>query len=446
MSSCGAGSPQGEVSGAFLIGMISSFSNTRIIESKLIPFAAERLLPDAWYPYDYLIRLNALIEEKIPESSSILFWAGVKFIEIWYWQGPGKHMIRSGLDWVYCNDKGGGYNSVVRGERVGWCRNLVADERQGYALVENVMPMAPAYLRGIFFGGFYLFDDMAYFNTEIESVSHGSDYPFQRTIIKLIFKQSQVAIPKSTILQLDTASDQATALTAQEAEEVLWRYRHQLNLSVLRDEYSENVSKLMNISYDNLQTLKEELAAANQKLASEAITDSLTGLNNKRYFNQEAVRLLNIARRNRHSVCVMMIDIDYFKKYNDCYGHLAGDAAIQVVAECIVSHFSRGSDLVARFGGEEFVCVTTNTDEKGIRALVEKISGALKSRKILHEKSDVSDYLTVSIGSVMCEEKFCPIETLLKLADDALYQAKAQGRDRHVHASCRADAPHAVLS
>lgn len=439
MSSCDAGSPQGEVSGAFLIGMISSLSNTRIIESELMPFATEHLLPDAWYPYDYLIKLNALIEEKILGSSSILFWAGVKFIEIWYWQGSGKQMIRSGLDWVYCNDKGGGYNSVVRGERVGWCRNLVADERQGYALVENVMPMAPAYLRGIFFGGFYLFDDMAYFNTEINSVSNGPDYPFQRTIIKLIFKKSQVAIEKSKISLLDTASKQAAALTAQEAEEVLWRYRHQLNLSVLRDEYNKNISELMQRSYENLQTLKEELAAANQRLALEAITDSLTGLNNKRYFNQEVVRILNVAKRNRYSVCIMMIDIDYFKKYNDHYGHLAGDAAIQAVAECIGSQFSRGSDLVARFGGEEFVCVTTNTNETGIRILVEKISEALKSQKILHEKSDVSDYLTVSIGSVMCEEKFYSIETLLKLADGALYQAKEQGRGRHVHVSCCAE-------
>ena len=101
-------SPQGEVSGAFLLGMLGSFDKTNIIAIEDLPIPTDRLLPDAWYPYDYLINLFKYIEDKIPDSKGIMFWAGVKFIELWYWDGPGKEIIFNSLDWVYCNEKGAG--------------------------------------------------------------------------------------------------------------------------------------------------------------------------------------------------------------------------------------------------------------------------------------------------------------------------------------------------
>jgi diguanylate cyclase (GGDEF)-like protein len=425
--------PKGEVSGALLLGMIDSFGIIRILPPELIPFEVESLLPDAWYPYDYLIKLNTLIEEQIPHSDSILFWAGVRFIHIWYWQGPGKTMINSSLDWVYCNDKGGGYNSVVRGEKVGWCRNRIVDEAQGFALVENVNPISGSYLRGIFFGGFYLFDDMAYFNAKIDSVSTDPLYPFQCTVIKLIFRQSNPSISATRLEQLSNIEAQADTLSAVEAEEVLWRYRHQLNISKLRTEYKDNVSELAGRAYKSLQKLKDELAAANLQLASEATTDALTGLNNKRYFNQQISRILSAAKRDQHSVCAIMMDIDFFKRFNDHYGHLAGDVAITAVAQCIKSNVSRGNDLVVRFGGEEFVIILVNTDENGVRALVKKIVSALDVRQISHEKSEVCPHLTISIGSAISKNEN-DTNALLKRADDALYRAKQQGRNCHVHA------------
>lgn len=424
---------EGEVSGAFLLGMLNSFGNVGILPLEQIPFSVKDISPTDWYPYDYLISLNDFIEEQVPHSSSILFWAGVRFIELWYWQGEGKDMINGSIDWLYCNHKGGGYNSVVRGREVGWCRNRFVDEAQGVALVENVMPISPAFLRGVFFGGFYLFDDLTYFNTEIESVSHDSSYPFQCTVIKINFKQPNPCIQAYRLAELRDQKVQLDSLTDYEANEVLWRYRHELNLSELKRAYHDYITELTEIAFKRLQQLKEDLASANMQLTLDASTDVLTGLNNRRYFNRETKRIFNLAKREQHSLCAMMIDIDYFKRYNDHYGHLAGDEAIKAVAESIESNVTRAGDLVARFGGEEFVVLLVDTDQKGVEILAAKIAASLQARKISHEKSKTSPNLTVSIGSAMHKGSEQTIEELLQLADIALYRAKEQGRNCHVH-------------
>ncbi|URI07521.1 GGDEF domain-containing protein [Aquincola tertiaricarbonis] len=425
---------QGEVSGAFLIGMLQSFGATHILPPEQIPFPVEGLCAESWYPYDYLVKLNQLIEDQVPHSASILFWAGVRFIELWHRQGPGKHMVRSGLDWVYCNDRGGGYHSVVRGDNIGWCRNRLTDEAQGVAWIENVMPLSPAYLRGIFFGGFYLFDDMAYFNTEVESVTHDAALPFQCTVIKLIFKKANPAIPPARLAQLRSVGDVAGTLSAPEAEELLWRYRHQLNLSSLLSDYNENIADLTGRAFSSLHAITDQLAAANLQLASEATTDPLTGLHNKRYFDREILAKLNFARREQHAVCAMMIDIDHFKRFNDHYGHLAGDAAIKSVADCLSSTIARGSDLIARFGGEEFVVILVNIDTAGVHRVARRIAAAIAALRIPHEKSGCCAFLTISVGSAMAQGN-SDVQALLQRADDALYRAKAQGRNRHVHAA-----------
>ncbi|MGJ8691663.1 MAG: GGDEF domain-containing protein [Thalassotalea sp.] len=154
---------------------------------------------------------------------------------------------------------------------------------------------------------------------------------------------------------------------------------------------------------------------------------------NKRFFNQQIETLWNISKRHNYSICVLMIDIDFFKPYNDFYGHLAGDDAIKSVAECLTTTFKRADDLVARFGGEEFICVTINVDDDYVHQLAEKLIRCLAEKKIPHLNSTVDDNLTVSIGSINFDENLGDIEKLIKEADKALYQAKAQGRNRHVH-------------
>jgi diguanylate cyclase (GGDEF)-like protein len=210
-----------------------------------------------------------------------------------------------------------------------------------------------------------------------------------------------------------------------ETEELLWRYRHQLNLSKLQHDYNDNIINLTFQAYDKLNDLKD-------KLASEVLTDSLTGLYNKRFFNKAISKTLNSAKREQHSVCVMMIDIDYFKFFNDHYGHIAGDHAIQAVAKCIESSVSRGNDFVARFGGEEFVVILVNVDEDGVRIVTKKMRESLKKKQISHDKSKVCPYLTMSIGSVIGDGTY-DVDVLLTKADEALYCAKDKGRNCHFY-------------
>lgn len=424
----------GLISGAYLIGLVESFGNTKIIDPHCLPFDIDSVEPTGWYPYDYLIGTIRLTEKLLPDSSSILFWAGVRFMELWYWHGPGKDMIHSGMDWVYANKNGEGYNSVAKGgspEEIGWTRNLVTNEKEGFALVENVMPLRAEYLRGIYYGGFLLFDDMAFFNTEIYCESIDPKLPHHRTVIKLIFRPKNKKI--SDELFSDAAIKKHGALSAAEAEEFLWRLKHSNTISKYREKYNRDITKILSDAFNELRETKENLQLANEKLANEAITDPLTGLHNKRFFNQEIENLWHIAKRHGYSFCIMMIDIDHFKIYNDHYGHLAGDLAITTVAECLKTVFKREGDVVARFGGEEFIFAAIDIDEAGIRILALELMNCLDNKKILHAKSKVSKYLTISIGSAIAEGNYQSIEQSIKNADKALYHAKEQGRNRHFH-------------
>lgn len=424
----------GLISGAYLIGLVESFGNTKIIDPNCLPFDIDSVEPTGWYPYDYLIGTIRLSEKLLPDSSTILFWAGVRFMELWYWHGPGKDMIHSSMDWVYANKNGEGYNSVAKGgspEEIGWTRNLVTNEKEGFALVENVMPLRAEYLRGIYYGGFLLFDDMAYFNTEIYSESTDPSLPHPRTVIKLIFRPRNTNISDESYL--DSAIKNHRALSVAEAEDLLWRLQHLNTISKYREKHNRDITKILSDSFDELRKTKENLQLANDKLANEAITDPLTGLHNKRFFNQEIENLWHIAKRHGYTFCIMMIDIDHFKIYNDHYGHLAGDSAIAAVAECLKTVFKRKGDLVARFGGEEFIFAAIDMDEADIRILTSGLMNCLDKKKIPHAKSKASKYLTISIGSTLADGNYQSIEQLIQTADKALYNAKEQGRNRHFH-------------
>jgi diguanylate cyclase (GGDEF)-like protein len=435
LENAGNDSPQGEVSGAFLLGMLASFDRTHIIGPDDLPFLPDKVDPDHWYPYDYLLRIIDLIEKRTPSSSSILFWSGVRFIEIWYEQGPGRELVFNSLDWVQCHARGEGYNSAVRGNNVGWVRGLEINEPEGYALIENVMPLPADYLLGIYFGGFYLFDDMAYFNTHIASTTVSHSLPFPRTVIELTFKPSNHALDHPEPDAEPAAETEQRDLLTLKAEEAIWRYRHEANVSRLLKAHNNSILDISDLAFRELKAAKDALEQANRQLAEEIRTDPLTRLNNKRFFNEESLRLLNLTHRYNFSLCAMIIDVDYFKRYNDRYGHLAGDSALEAVAACIRENVSRKNDLAARFGGEEFVCLIVDSDEHGVRTIADRIASSLADRRIIHEGSDVSPYLTISVGSALQQDAPDRIECLLAHADEALYQAKAQGRARHIHST-----------
>jgi diguanylate cyclase (GGDEF)-like protein/PAS domain S-box-containing protein len=160
-----------------------------------------------------------------------------------------------------------------------------------------------------------------------------------------------------------------------------------------------------------------------------SITDDLTDLYNRRFFNIKIEEEINRAKRDNHYFSFLVIDIDYFKQYNDTYGHQKGDIALEKVALILKKRTSRGSDFAFRLGGEEFGIITTLNKEKAIE-FANLIKDEIENLKIEHKASEVSKFITISIGIVSKEGEFITNSDLLyKEADDCLYEAKKLGRN-----------------
>jgi diguanylate cyclase (GGDEF)-like protein len=179
-----------------------------------------------------------------------------------------------------------------------------------------------------------------------------------------------------------------------------------------------------------LQDYAAELEAANQKLAQLSITDGLTGLANRRRFDEVLAIESARARRTGQPLAILMIDIDWFKKYNDHYGHQAGDSCLTRVASLLKDNARRSGDLVARYGGEEFTVIAADTDADKAGKLAGVLCRAVAALEITHTES-LHGKITVSIGVASdVPDRENGGEVLLRRADTALYQAKDAGRNR----------------
>ena len=185
--------------------------------------------------------------------------------------------------------------------------------------------------------------------------------------------------------------------------------------------------------HTRLEQTTKKLKRANKKLENVSYTDSLTSLHNRRYFNMVYEKEIKRAKRKLSYITFMMLDIDFFKQYNDTYGHIEGDYALQSVAKVLKETLRRPSDYVFRLGGEEFGVLLTDTDESNSAKLARDICDAIRERKLKHEKSTVNEYVTISIGVVCCVADDALDENLLiSRADEMLYEAKETGRDRYI--------------
>jgi len=166
-------------------------------------------------------------------------------------------------------------------------------------------------------------------------------------------------------------------------------------------------------------------------LESLAMIDELTHIPNRRRFNDVLDAEWRRSCRNGTPLSLLMVDIDFFKAYNDHYGHGMGDTCLAQVAETLAAVVNRPGDFAARYGGEEFVAVLSNTDAEGARHLAEQFRVVLESLAIPHAYSSIADHVTVSIGFAVaqCSERLTASE-LLHCADRWMYQAKNDGRNR----------------
>jgi diguanylate cyclase (GGDEF)-like protein len=161
------------------------------------------------------------------------------------------------------------------------------------------------------------------------------------------------------------------------------------------------------------------------------MTDELTKLNNRRSFLEYMNKIWMLSRRLETPVNVLMIDVDYFKKYNDSMGHLEGDKALIAIAQCMKNHLKREADFVARFGGEEFVCLIPFLEKDDALNLAKNLVQKIEGMGIPHPMSECSKYVTVSIGLASAIPNDHNSQTqLLDKADKALYTAKQSGRNR----------------
>jgi len=167
-----------------------------------------------------------------------------------------------------------------------------------------------------------------------------------------------------------------------------------------------------------------------QMLEEMAGIDGLTGINNRRSFDTIYQKEWQKILRYKDPLSLIMIDVDFFKNYNDFYGHGAGDAVLKEIAKAIKNQLNRPEDIVARYGGEEFVVVLPRTEKNGAMQKAEKIRKAVESLAITHEKSDCADVVTISLGGVTHEKEDGNPEAFLKQSDEMLYKAKSEGRNR----------------
>ena len=168
-----------------------------------------------------------------------------------------------------------------------------------------------------------------------------------------------------------------------------------------------------------------------QKVKELATTDDLTGLANRRQFQTVLNKEWQRAARDNKPLSLIMCDIDYFKSYNDTYGHLLGDETLKKIAEVLKQAAKRSSDLAARYGGEEFTLILPNTDENGALVVAEKIRVNIEKLKIPHQKSRISQYVTISLGTATTiPQPLSDYVNIIKIADKTLYQAKLNGRNQ----------------
>ncbi|WP_424410607.1 diguanylate cyclase domain-containing protein [Microcoleus sp.] len=220
----------------------------------------------------------------------------------------------------------------------------------------------------------------------------------------------------------------------------LWGMLTAYNCSGIREwqqweiDFLQHLANQVAIAIEQSQ-LYRQLAIANQRLQQLATTDGLTGIANRRQFDRVLMLEWRRLAREELPLSLIMLDIDFFKLYNEFYGHVGGDDCLRQVAGAIASAANRAGDFAARYGGEEFAVVLPNTSAEGAHAVARKICDNIASLKLPHARSPIGSYVTLSCGiatAIPAGEESC--STLIRSADSALFQAKTEGKNRICHA------------
>jgi len=200
--------------------------------------------------------------------------------------------------------------------------------------------------------------------------------------------------------------------------------------------YDKLSIKTINLIRERKARLKaeKELRKINKKLEELSITDQLTKIYNRRYFDEQFEKELEEKKDTSTLISVMIFDIDYFKKLNDSYGHAKGDEALIKVSKALKNLCKDNNISVYRVGGEEFTILFTNKNEEEILTILDKLEDSIAKLQIKNEGSTVSDYVTISGGLVsLIPTEESTIDSIMRLADERLYEAKKTGRNKIIY-------------
>ena len=188
------------------------------------------------------------------------------------------------------------------------------------------------------------------------------------------------------------------------------------------------LSLLFSLSMQNNAEIKQMRAYFDNM----AITDPLTYVRNRRYFDENINRLIESVSRSGGVLTMMMVDLDYFRKYNDTYGYSKGDNCLKIVANVLSQSIKKNNDFVVRYGGKEFLVILPNTDENGARLIAGRLLKNIKDCNIRHEKSDVANCVTISIGAASGGGNNTRSgDDYINKADEALRLSRQNGYDRY---------------
>lgn len=185
---------------------------------------------------------------------------------------------------------------------------------------------------------------------------------------------------------------------------------------------------------NEITEIANQLRDLTQVLMKLSLIDQLTGVANRRAFDQTTDQEFKRARRNRRPFSILLFDVDHFKLFNDTYGHQAGDLCLRQVAQEVLNTIKRPGDMLARYGGEEFSIILPDTDAAGARVIGERVLEGIAALNIRHENNTAAPWVTVSVGASTYSgyDPQAECKALIELADKALYEAKRTGRNRVV--------------
>lgn len=197
------------------------------------------------------------------------------------------------------------------------------------------------------------------------------------------------------------------------------------NVNIAKERVNFLQSRLLELDKQHAERMSDELIRLTRE-------DPVTGLANRRYFNERMSEEWERAQRSGEPLSVLFVDIDHFKAYNDAYGHQLGDETLKQVATALHQFLYRSTDLASRYGGEEFVVLLPNTPAVGARVVADKVLAAVDALEIEHRKSRTAKFVTVSVGVATSTppDDGISIEELIRRADEGVYKAKADGRHR----------------